>query len=518
MLPSAHVTREAPSVDLAAAVELDRLELAVYVTLRGAAATARRIGAAVGDAWPIAARARLLLSDVLSRGGELAEALALQREVSAEANARRTGAIEARANCLMASTYSRLGLLDDSVAAAELGVALLDDDGPAHWPAEHYMVLALFTSYDRPGTIDFGLFEEALRRARDHGDPTLVIAVLNNYAYTAVLRPQEIGRAVVLVDEMERLGGRHPSLSSVAVIDTIAWVRFTDGDAEGAQELLESALAHGARVEPDDEAAVLSQLATMHAARGDDTAAADLLERARAIALQAGTPEVAIDALRALSELDARSGDYRRAYERMAQHIDERDAAQRGEAERRATVLQAIHGTELERSRRRHYESLASRDQLTGLFNRRYLETAIPALLRAGGVAVVLVDIDHFKSVNDRFSHGGGDAVLATVGGVMERACAGPSGGFAARLGGEEFLLVLPGIDATTARATAEEVRATVAACTWPAVSGDLRCTISCGVAISGADGRDLAPLLTTADRRLYLAKRGGRDRTVTTG
>src|SRR4051794_8199413 len=202
MVRSAGLLAGPPPVDPAAVDDaLDRLELAVYVALDGVADSARRIASASADAqqgWWTTARARLVDTDVLSRRGELLEALASQRHIAEEARERGASAIEARANCLLASTYWRLGLFGESVGAAELAVSLLGERCPAHWPAEHYMVLALFTSYDRVGTVDFGLFEEALRRARRHGDPTLILAVLNNYAYTAAQREDELARAVVL--------------------------------------------------------------------------------------------------------------------------------------------------------------------------------------------------------------------------------------------------------------------------------------------------------------------------------
>lgn len=500
---------------------LDRLELAVYVALDGVADSARRIASASVDSprgWWTTARARLVDTDVLSRRGELLEALASQRHIAEEARERGASAIEARANCLLASTYWRLGLFGESVGAAELAVSLLGERCPAHWPAEHYMVLALFTSYDRVGTVDFGLFEEALRRARRHGDPTLILAVLNNYAYTAAQREDELARAVVLVDEMETLGGHDPAVSSLAVIDTVAWVRLADGQVDRAQELLEAALTHGANVEPDDEATVLVHLAGVQRARGEDAAAARLLERARAAPMAAGSSEVSIEALRELAEIDAARGDFRSAYERMTQFVAERDAAERTEAERRSIALQALHGIELERDRRRHYQLLAASDDLTGLYNRRHLETEVPRLLETGSIAVVLVDIDHFKSINDRFSHGVGDQVLDGLARLLEQTSAQVPDGFAARLGGEEFLMALPAADTATAPDAAERLRHAVAQHRWPALPEDVRVTVSCGVAVSGTDGTDLSQLLATADRRLYAAKHAGRNRTVATG
>src|SRR3954470_1599996 len=187
---------------MAPAAELDRLEIQIYASLDGVdrrAGLARERAANRGDLSQVV-RADLLRTDVLSRGGRLAEALHRQTAIAQEAMARDDRAIAARAGCYLASTYWRIGQQGESVGAAEQAVAALPGSCPAHWPAEHYMVLALFTSYDRVGDIDFGLFEEALRRARAHGDPLLVLAVLNNYAYTAGQRPDGLALATRLVD------------------------------------------------------------------------------------------------------------------------------------------------------------------------------------------------------------------------------------------------------------------------------------------------------------------------------
>ena len=157
------------------------------------------------------------------------------------------------------------------------------------------------------------------------------------------------------------------------------------------------------------------------------------------------------------------------------------------------------------------------RDVLTGLNNRRYLmEAGQRELKRAARenleIGALAIDIDHFKSFNDTHGHGAGDAVLREVGAVI--------GSFAreydiaCRNGGEEFVVLMPRIDASGAAARAEELRGRVEATSVRHGGVALpRVTISVGVAIYPDAGADLAALLKSADEALYAAKRHGRNR-----
>jgi diguanylate cyclase len=158
----------------------------------------------------------------------------------------------------------------------------------------------------------------------------------------------------------------------------------------------------------------------------------------------------------------------------------------------------------------------AIRDPLTGLFNRRYLETIVPHELarcaREGTqLTLMMMDIDHFKSVNDRFGHQGGDEVLKALGELLNSTVRGSD--VACRYGGEEFLLLLPNMPAHCAAERAEQWRAAFAAMTVAANDAAIRATLSIGVAIHPRDGHSLHELIRAADLALYRAKSGGRDR-----
>jgi diguanylate cyclase (GGDEF)-like protein len=165
------------------------------------------------------------------------------------------------------------------------------------------------------------------------------------------------------------------------------------------------------------------------------------------------------------------------------------------------------------------FREQARRDPLTGLRNRRYLDEHLPALAEAdSALTVALVDLDHFKQINDLLSHDVGDQVLIRVAAILESALAAAApGGFAARLGGEEFVLVLP--ETTTARAATalESVRHAVRSFAWDSVVAGLTVTVSIGAAGRSDEPRATpAELLSIADRNLYTAKHAGRDRVVT--
>jgi len=156
-------------------------------------------------------------------------------------------------------------------------------------------------------------------------------------------------------------------------------------------------------------------------------------------------------------------------------------------------------------------------DPLTGLHNRRYaldaLERMLGAALRDGTTcAVMVLDLDHFKSVNDRFGHAAGDEVLAAVAGRL-RAALRPDA-LLARIGGEEFLVALPGCDRATAMATAERLRDRVGRDRFPTPHSaePLHVTLSVGLAIGPGTETRAEELIRAADLALLTAKTTGRN------
>jgi len=160
-------------------------------------------------------------------------------------------------------------------------------------------------------------------------------------------------------------------------------------------------------------------------------------------------------------------------------------------------------------------------DSLTGLFNRRYLHTCLPPLIAEyrrtqKPFAVAFFDIDHFKSFNDTHGHLAGDFILEQFGHMLKEGIRPFD--IACRFGGEEFLLLVKDADLAKARGIAERVLQRARTRTLAFEGRTLSFTLSCGIADCGELGdENLAAeaLIAKADRRLYLAKRGGRDRCV---
>jgi diguanylate cyclase (GGDEF)-like protein/PAS domain S-box-containing protein len=158
----------------------------------------------------------------------------------------------------------------------------------------------------------------------------------------------------------------------------------------------------------------------------------------------------------------------------------------------------------------------AIRDALSGLFNRRFLEeTCTRELARAQRegypVALAMFDLDLFKRINDTYGHAAGDEVIIALARLLQQHAR--SSDTACRFGGEEFVLLLPGVDLETAATRVEELRRTFADTVIAFGAFRLRATVSAGVAAYPAHGLSTHELVARADEALYAAKRSGRNR-----
>jgi two-component system cell cycle response regulator len=189
-------------------------------------------------------------------------------------------------------------------------------------------------------------------------------------------------------------------------------------------------------------------------------------------------------------------------------------------AARARTQIRRKRYTDYLRSNLDHSLELAVTDQLTGLHNRRYMAGQLDALMRrsgAGGepVALLMIDIDHFKAINDSFGHDVGDEVLAEF--AVRLASNVRAIDLPVRHGGEEFVVVMPDTQLEDARRIAERIRLHVAGSPFRVMSGDelISVTISIGVAASLGGDDAAAGLLKRADEAVYEAKATGRNRVV---
>jgi diguanylate cyclase (GGDEF)-like protein len=166
-------------------------------------------------------------------------------------------------------------------------------------------------------------------------------------------------------------------------------------------------------------------------------------------------------------------------------------------------------------------QRLSRHDGLTGLLNRRALEEALEAQVqrsRRGGEAfcVLMLDADHFKSINDRFGHAVGDLALKHLSAVLRSHMREVDR--VARFGGEEFLVLMPGLDLAEALPVAERLRALIASVPLPHGDATTTLSVSIGIAEWGGPQEESSRLLVRADAALYDAKQHGRDRVAWAG
>lgn len=181
------------------------------------------------------------------------------------------------------------------------------------------------------------------------------------------------------------------------------------------------------------------------------------------------------------------------------------------------SVLKFIDEGNIEAGYHSELHESTIRDTLTGLYNRRHamavLETELAKARRDDGygLALVILDLDFFKDINDEHGHLAGDGVLKQLARIASERIRG--GDTLARIGGEEFALILPDTGEHEARGLAEEIRRAVEQATFPIEGEDHRITLSAGVAGWAAGMKRVGDLLSAADGQLYRAKTCGRNR-----
>ena len=346
------------------------------------------------------------------------------------------------------------------------GFATLAPDEPDSIRARHLMTLAV--SLDEAGSLEEGdrRFDEALALATAIGDHELTLNILNNMAYTAFERDNEPG-AWELVARMRRVQAVTGRALGALELDTIARIEMMGGHYDAVEDTLRTILEDGANSlvashEGDAPAVCMLTLAEARRLAGRYTAAQEALDAAVKVAQDRGLDRVRAQAREEQAAIYASTGRFEEAYQEHRAFYAAATALHSAQREARARALQAVFEATEARRMSEHFREMAHRDALTGLYNRRYLNERLPALLAEAErhhapLSLAILDLDHFKRVNDTLSHNTGDVVLQQVAQLLQDAVSGPM--IAARMGGEEFLLILPSMDSYEAAERCERLR-----------------------------------------------------------
>jgi len=431
-----------------------------------------------------------------------------------------------RQRMLAASPLSKvMGELGDYRQALALNAELIE------WNASHDETLTLSVSRYLRGII--------LREMHEYDAALLAFA---NARALSVTLGDEQGvafadmRVCEVMIELEDFAGARQRCESAlrtfaasGTVDVIkqtrsllAQVELAEGHADRALAILNDILANDAIDMPPREVAPLFKLrADANAARGHIAAAyQDLGEYTRRYTNTMETRRVRqVAALHARFEID-REIDRNATLQRQLRESQQRQA----ELQRR-TWLTIISGSLAvllltamlmgARRHRRQLAALANIDSLTGLPNRRHTAQLIEAALERAGRAsepltIALIDLDHFKAINDLGGHAGGDQVLREFA-RLARTTLRATDTFG-RWGGEEFLVAMPGTTLDVALAVVERVRTVALTIEVPGRGEGMRLSMSAGLAVSESQPRSLEALVARADVALYRAKDDGRN------
>ena len=304
--------------------------------------------------------------------------------------------------------------------------------------------------------------------ARDANPYLLAMSVLTEVHALLALGRVEDGRDAG-ERALEQLGDRVPQARSM-ILSAVAGALREAGRPEEAYD----ALARGAELERE----AMREFSQLQLG----------LERAR---LEAAATRREADAL----------GAKNRELEALVAELGEAQA----QLEQRAEQLERLQ---------EQLRDQADRDWLTGLGNRRFFARAVDTIAQAhsGPVSLAVIDLDHFKSVNDRFGHQVGDEVLKRVAELLLGHVRTQD--VVVRTGGEEFAVLMPGAEPAEAAACCHRLRSVIGGAGWDDISPGIAVTASIGVG-STTECADVAALERLADERLYAAKRAGRDRVV---
>ena len=403
-------------------------------------------------------RGRLVEADMRLRGGQATEAALLAKDTNDWALEHGPPALLARSHLVLSSIFESVG---DSAAGLDHALRALEmlDDRTAPRTRGNFLfrladALAVAESLEAARQ----RYSEAQAIFVSLGDCERQISVLNNLAF-AEYEGGDAPRAWSAAQDMRRLSEAAGSTLPPPLLDTLARVSMALGEFGQAAAALESGLAGldaQGDVEADTRAGLLLSLAEVRLGEGRPDAAQQSLDRCRAVCSERGLAGIEGEVLRVQAEIHAAAGRFEQAYASHRSFHAQFLRLTSARREANARTRQALFETAEARHDALRFQSQARTDALTGLPNRRFLDEDIPRLLLqvATGrpLVVAIVDADYFKRINDSLSHQVGDRAICELARVLEDAVRAHEGDAAgegrtvARLGGEEFLIVLPGL------------------------------------------------------------------------
>lgn len=486
-------------------------------------------------------RAAFLLDD-------LAEGMRAGQTALELANAHGCAVLEARTHTELGALFGSRQLTSTALKHMQAGVAILEANDLPQSAVLHNNMGNVYLETDRAAEA-LGFYTRARERFVADGDRFRASLARSNEG-RALLALGRVEEGVAALEQgVEWQDGLANRAYFATALSKAALGHVAAGDRARAMSRFEESLEATAMADQSDpfEDEIRAQFGDFLLEEGRPAEALAQFEQALARSRASSRASSEAKLLECTARALAALGRYEDAYKALRAHMEARDKVA-GESSELTLRLQLLEleatigkGNELNlvarqamlddnrelRERTRYLEDLSVTDDLTGLFNRRYfrlrvVEEEARAARQATDLVLLLIDVDHFKVVNDTLSHTVGDRVLQEFARLLGTAFRETD--VVARWGGEEFAVLLSGFSRQTAQAIAERARQQVQAHDWAQFGPDLALTVSIGiscfseVAASGAAvgqaGRYDA-LFDLADARLYEAKRLGRNRVV---
>lgn len=390
-------------------------------------------------------------------------------------------------------------------------------------------------------------FAEVAWQHKRSGNQAARIKALGNFAECALAQGDISEAETACIEALETVEVQGIRQAEPTLRRLQGRVLCLQGRYEEAEAVLSAGLARASSAGERQSLPLLrAEQGRVAFARGCHATAIELLEEALVLAGEMNRPSDAREVYSYLAEAAEAAGDFATALRHHKEYHWLSQSLQASAADRRLAVslaslsvekaqvqarrasqeAQALAEANIQneallqqlRAQAHQLTSLVESDPLTGLYNRRFLDrrlTDLLALARRDGtpLSVAVLDLDNFKSINDRFSHETGDFVLQVASRLLSERLR--PGDVLVRYGGEEFVLVLPGLSAGEAGHICERLRTAVSGYAWRDIRPDLAVTASIGIA-DRTDADTPEQLVSIADERLYGAKAAGKDRVVT--